>query len=136
MSDEIPTFGQRIRAVRESRKLRRSDVAAYSDYEISKAGLFRIESESRINPKLTTLVALCASMGLRIEIDPEGPMVEAIEGWTPPGRPPGWDESKRIRIRQIAAQARSQQTDIEAAVASEFGISIKEAQEMIGMYKP
>lgn len=88
MAEELESFGQRIRAIRESRKMRRADVAAYSEYEISKAGLFRIETESRVNPKLMTLVALCYSMGMKIVIDPEGVIVESIDQWAPPGRMP------------------------------------------------
>src|SRR3954471_180009 len=88
VEDQLLTFGQRIREIRKSRKLRPSEVAAYSEYKVSKAGLFRIESESRGNPKVGRLMALCVALGLRIEIDAEGVLVEAIDGWAPPGRMP------------------------------------------------
>lgn len=112
--------------------MRRSEVAAYSDYEISKGGIFRIESESRVNPKLTTLVALCASMGLRIEIDPDGVMVEAIDGWAPPGRPPGWDEEEHRRIWKVVRDGSI--GDLEGAIAREFEIPVREAKIMIERY--
>lgn len=132
MEDQLLTFGQRIREIRKSRKLRPSEVAAYSEYKVSKAGLFRIESESRVNPKLATLMALCVALGLRIEIDAEGVLVEAIDGWAPPGRPEGWNEEEHRRVWQMYRDGSV--GDIEGAIAREFEIPVQEARTMIERY--
>lgn len=81
---ETPTFGEMIGIIRRKRGMRYADVSGSTHgvaglRPIHRTEVMRIERDRRMNPKLTTLLALCAALDMRITIDPEGIAVEDMD---------------------------------------------------------
>lgn len=81
---EPVTFGQMIGIIRQRRGMRYADVSGSTHgvkglRPIHRTEVMRIERDRRMNPKVTTLLALCAALDMRITIDPEGIMVEDMD---------------------------------------------------------
>jgi len=74
----LTSFGGRVREIRDARGLSRNDVATRSEGAISKSGLYRIEAESRVDPKASTLVALAEQLNVRFTIDSDGMTIEEM----------------------------------------------------------
>ena len=74
----MTSFGERIREIRDKRGLSRERIALGSGGGLSKSGLYRIEAESRIDPKASTLIILAEQLRVQFIIDPEGMKIEEL----------------------------------------------------------
>ena len=79
MSEPEITLGRRLKQIREARGLSMRRVALSTDKRLSITGVYRIETESRTDPKMSTLLALAEVLKMRVIIDPEGVVIEELE---------------------------------------------------------
>lgn len=66
--DELGGLGQRLRDVRTHRGISQRDVEKLTDNAITVAGVSRIETGDRLDPKVTSLLALALALDVDIKL--------------------------------------------------------------------
>lgn len=74
-----PTFGERIREIREQRGLSLREAARRGNGAFRHETLLRIELDERQNPSLNTLIGVASAIGIRFVIEPDALYVEETE---------------------------------------------------------
>lgn len=63
-----PSIGESVRRAREKRGYTVSEAARRSDGKISKTGWRRIENGQRLDPRMSSMHAVCLALNARIQV--------------------------------------------------------------------